>query len=272
MKILSIDVGIKNLAFCLFDTQDHCRIVKWDTVNIADQQCFTCDFVEKNNNACNKPAKFTKEHACYCAKHAKKQTYKIPPPDLKHSLLKKSTLQKLQDIAIKYNIQYEPKAKKAQLLDCISQHVDVHYFEPIETKKANEVNLFDIGVNIKDKFNLLFKDEHCIEYVIIENQIGPLAIRMKTVQGMLVQYFIMSTLNVQHIEFISSANKLKDCLPQDTEKYSDRKKLGIVKCLEMLHDSPDFAKHIAYFNSHKKKDDLADSFLQGMWFIRHTKL
>ena len=56
-------------------------------------------------------------------------------------------------------------------------------------------------------------------YVIIENQIGPLAIRMKTIQGMIVQYFIMSNLNVEHIEFISASNKLKDCDVKDKEKY-----------------------------------------------------
>ena len=29
---------------------------------------------------------------------------------------------------------------------------------------------------------------------------------------------------------------------------------------------------VNYFNTHKKKDDLADSFLQGMWFINNRKL
>ena len=41
MKILSIDVGIKNLAFCLFeksnDTQQF-KITKWDTVNISEKE------------------------------------------------------------------------------------------------------------------------------------------------------------------------------------------------------------------------------------------
>ena len=37
MKVLSIDVGIKNLAFCMFEKtleSTQFKITKWDTVNI----------------------------------------------------------------------------------------------------------------------------------------------------------------------------------------------------------------------------------------------
>jgi hypothetical protein len=94
---------------------------------------------------------------------------------------------------------------------------------------------------------------------------------MKTIQGMIVQYFIMSNLIVEHIEFISASNKLKDCDAKDKAKYSDRKKLGIAKCLETITNDFRFNEHIDYFNSHKKKDDLSDSFLQGIWFINNKK-
>jgi hypothetical protein len=103
--------------------------------------------------------------------------------------------------------------------------------------------------------------------VIIENQIGPLAIRMKTIQGMLVQYFVMCPVEVKHVEFISASNKLKDCDIKDKSKYSDRKKLGIAKCLETISTNSNFSSNLDYFNAHKKKDDLADSFLQGLWFL-----
>jgi len=38
MKILSIDVGIKNLAFCLFEKppgNNEYKILKWDVVNMV---------------------------------------------------------------------------------------------------------------------------------------------------------------------------------------------------------------------------------------------
>jgi hypothetical protein len=281
MKILSIDVGIKNLAFCLFDkspTAEQFKVTKWDVVNLSEEECLKCSFVElkaallEKNVICNKPAKFKKDNQCFCVKHSKKQQYQIPTSEQKPSFINKQKIAKLYEIADSYNIKYDPKIKKNDLAIIINEHIYTTYFETIESKKANEVDIFNIGLNIKNKFDNLFKDEGKIDYVIIENQIGPLAIRMKTIQGMIVQYFIMSNLNVQHIEFISASNKLKDCDVKDKEKYSDRKKLGIAKCLGILTTDFRFNEHVNYFTKHTKKDDLSDSFLQGLWFLKHNHL
>ena len=275
MKILSIDVGIKNLAFCLFDkspTAEQFKVTKWDIIDISEQEnTIICGFVEKNE-ICNKPAKFKKDDKCYCLKHSKKQQILIPTSEQKSSFINKQKIQKLYEIAESQNIKYEPKIKKADLIKLINEHINLKYFQTIESKKAADVDLFNIGLNIKTKFNKLFENEGKIDYVIIENQIGPLAIRMKTIQGMIVQYFIMSNLNVEHIEFISASNKLKDCDVKDKSKYSDRKKLGIAKCLELITTDFRFSEHVDYFNKHKKKDDLSDSFLQGIWFINNKKI
>lgn len=274
MKILSIDVGIKNLAFCLFEkshTYQNFKVTKWNTINLSEEETLNCSFIEKNT-ICNKPAKFKKADKCYCTKHCKKQQYQIPSAQQKSSFINKQKIAKLYEIANNYNINYDSKIKKIDLIKLINEHIQNQYFEIIENKKANEVDLFNIGINIKNKFNDIFKDETKIDYVIIENQIGPLAIRMKTIQGMIVQYFIMSNFNVQHIEFISASNKLKDCDAKDKEKYSDRKKLGIQKCLGILTIDVRFSEHINYFNGHKKKDDLSDAFLQGLWFINNKNI
>jgi hypothetical protein len=275
MKILSIDVGIKNLAFCLFNkspTAEHFKVTKWDIIDISEQEnTIICGFVEKNV-ICNKPAKFKKDDKCYCLKHSKKQQIQIPTSEQKSSFINKQKIQKLYEIAESHNIKYEPKTKKADLIKLINDYININYFQTIESKKAADVDLFNIGLNIKTKFNKLFENEGKIDYVIIENQIGPLAIRMKTIQGMIVQYFVMSSLNVEHIEFISASNKLKDCDVKDKSKYSDRKKLGISKCLELITTDFRFSEHVDYFNKHKKKDDLSDSFLQGIWFINNKKI
>jgi hypothetical protein len=288
MKVLSIDVGIKNLAFCLFEkTNDsqHFNIAKWDIINISEKEdTINCCFVDKNV-LCNKPAKFKNEDKCYCLKHSKKQQLQIPGCEQKPSFINKQKLQKLYEIADAHNIKYEHKVKKTDLVNLINEYINIHYFQNIESKKAADVDLFNIGINIKTKFNKLFENEGQIDYVIIENQISPIATRMKTIQGMIVQYFIMSNLNVSHIEFISAANKLKDFETKDKSenkenkegkniktKYSDRKKLGIEKCLEILTKDFKFNERINYFSQHKKKDDLADSFLQGIWFLNNKKL
>lgn len=284
MKILSIDVGIKNLAFCLFDKSpetNEFKILKWDIVSIAEQESLLCNAIDKNGK-CNKPATFQKNDTCYCGKHSKKY-FKVPTPEQKCSFINKQKIVKLYEITDKYNIQYDSKSKKLELANLINEYIELHYAKPVATIKAADVSLFNIGSNLNSKFNALFENENKIDYVIIENQISPIATRMKTIQGMIVQYFVMSAVTVSHIEFISASNKLKDlikptipdienkCIHTKTT-YSDRKKLGISKCLGIITTDSRFNEHIDYFNQHKKKDDLSDSFLQGIWFINNKNI
>ena len=271
MKILSIDVGIKNLAFCLFvksENNIHFTIKKWDIVNIAEQHTYKCCFTSKNK-ICNSEAKYKKNNLFFCLKHSKKHEFLIPTNELKPTFLNKQKLQKLHEIANKYNITHDNPIKKVDLLSLINEYIHNTCFEEIKNTNASNVDLINIGINIMHKFNDLFNEEDSIDYVIIENQISPIANRMKTIQGMIVQYFIMSKINVDNIEFISAANKLKDCIPKEKTNYTERKKLGIAHCLEILQTNIHFNERIDFFNNHKKKDDLADSFLQGMWFIKN---
>ena len=281
MKVLSIDVGIKNLAYCLFEINESnntISIIKWDSINISEQQFFHCIHIEKCI-PCNKPAKYMNNNKHYCLRHAKKQELQIPTIEQNPNFINKQSLQKLYEIANKHMIPLlndknttNNKIKKTELIQLINKYFTMHYFKEIETINASDVNLFDIGKNIKFYFNEIFANENIIDHVIIENQIGPSANRMKTIQGMLVQYFIMSSHQVKNIEFISSSNKLK-CI-SDTSiktKYLERKKIGIETCLKIITDEPIFNEFITYFKTNKKKDDLSDCFLQGYWFI-HKKL
>ena len=274
MKVLSIDVGIKNLAFCMFEKtleSTQFKITKWDTVNISEQDTFKCNFIDKTK-ICNKPAKYKKNFECFCLKHSKKQSFQIPTPDIKPNFIKKQKIQQLFEIANKFNIPYDKPIQKCDLITKINDYAYNNYFQEIATINASKVDLINIGANIKEKFNILFANEETIDYVIIENQISPIANRMKTIQGMIVQYFIMSEVFVDHIEFISASNKLKICNITEKLKYIDRKKLGISKCLEIISSDYNFNDQVDHFCSHQKKDDLSDSFLQGLWFITDRKI
>lgn len=275
MKILSIDVGIKNLAFCLFcnnDTTNHSFLIKkWNVVDLStsEEVVKKCCGKEKKG-PCLKPAKYTKNNQCFCIKHAKKEKYVLPSCDLKSSYINKQKLQKLIDIVAKYKIpSITEKPKKSDLVSLITDFAKDNCYEELVKTSAADVDLITIGKNIKLKFDNLFLEEANIDYVIIENQISPIANRMKTIQGQIVQYFIMSGINIANIEFISASNKLKEFESDDKTEYKDRKKLGIAKTQEIVQHNENFSNMLDYFNTHKKKDDLADSFLQGLWFIKN---
>ena len=87
--------------------------------------------------------------------------------------------------------------------------------------------------------------------------------------------------NVPQIEFISASCKLKlftDSMLDvskyvDATTYGDRKKAGITICRalgEMTLPPPastNYATWMPMFEKHKKKDDLADCFLQCLWRV-----
>ena len=116
---------------------------------------------------------------------------------------------------------------------------------------ANKANMIELGKKIfilfEKKFTMQFKE------VIIENQIGPSAIRMKNIQGMITMYFIQKG---SEVVYWNSGNKLRFMKMKTT--YKERKKLSILitNCIiKEFYPTHDISKH-------KKKDDLADCFLQ----------
>jgi hypothetical protein len=268
-------VGIKNLAFCLLaKKEEYYSIEKWDVINLAQQTETKCKEMDKNNQLCDKIAKFTKNGKCYCLKHSKKQDYQIPNSELKTNLNKKK-IQDLYDLAEKYKIAYTTPIKKNELISIINDYIHNTCFEQIESENASKIDLVTIGRNIQSKFDAILGEHlQSIDKVIIENQISPIANRMKTIQGMIAQYFIMKNNNIS-IEFVSSVNKLKDSTSnnetkiEDKMKYSDRKKKGIEKCLEIITNTHYYKSWEAFFSKHNKKDDLADSFLQGLWYVKN---
>ena len=280
MKILSIDVGIRNLSFCLFNMDNKDKntlsVLKWDNIDLTEKENNRCIFVgeKKNEGLCDKPAKFVKAGKCYCLKHSKKINFLQPAADLAPAFLNKQKIQKLIEIADKYKIKYEVQSKKADLIAKINEFALANCFSKIDKVNASKIDLVTIGRNIEHKFGEIL-GEHLptIGTIIIENQIGPIANKMKTIQGMLAQYFIMKNNDIT-IDFISATNKLKDFMPSNTENpekmdYKQRKKLGIQTCSNFVDNDGRFASWAVFLHKHQKKDDLSDCFLQGMWYIKH---
>ena len=84
MKILSFDVGIKNLAYCFIDDKD-LTIEDWGILNISiDPQCEHCN--KQTGQQCDKTAKVIDSNGLHlCSEHKQLKCYK----DTKKKAIKK---------------------------------------------------------------------------------------------------------------------------------------------------------------------------------------
>lgn len=298
MKVISFDVGIKNMAYCIFECSDTCKILKWDVLNLMEENvveppicsCINVLKTKKNiQKPCIKKAKYGKNGKYYCDKHAKETNqYIIRPNKYQGSQLNKNKLVDLNTIAMQHFIIDDTttdKRLKKDVLKMITEHFDKVCFDEItigKKKKASEIDLIDIGRNMKRRLDEI-PEVNEVDWVVIENQISPIANRMKTIQGMLAQYFIMNNPDTD-ISFISSSNKLKQFSfhkiekrePNQTEEitnknYKENKKNGVYYSLKLLEQNDNLNEWIETLNT-KKKDDLADSFLQGIWALRQKNI
>ena len=342
-NVISFDVGMKNLAYCLFqvgdndtnDTNDtnnlkHYKILRWEVINLCTPIIKKC--TKGGLQPCCEVAKYCKTFKTsddassaenenmiidyYCTKHAKKCNLKIPPSELDIKKIRTKKLVDIQSIIDKYNIppilhkshesltshmnkeaidltiplavvpSKRQKNTKEQMIEMIQSELDKNYLENIENVRADQIDLITLGKNMMtelDKFismpsylgehtehvgnmgGLGGLEKHKIDIVIIENQISTIASRMKTLQGMIAQYFIMRGTPV--IEFISAANKLKMFMTKKKTTYTERKIEIVEVTKELLEKLPQFKNYKGCLDKNKKKDDLADCFLQGIYYL-----
>ena len=133
-------------------------------------------------------------------------------------------------------------------------------------EKAAKVSNENIGKNIYREFNNLFTN-YKFDKILIENQIGKNAIKMKSIQGMIIMYFIMKDYEINNILSYNACHKLKPFIDNKKTTYNERKKISknITTCLCENYYDNDINN---YYKDFKKKDDLADCLLQCLDFIK----
>ena len=246
----------------------------------------------------------------YCLVHAKSSGKLLPTKELSSAALKKLKVDELGELCIKHGIQVLTNDKKADILAKVVAHFATRTLTPLiatKSKNANQIHLVEIGKRIKTQFDHVFS-KYYLTHVILENQISPIAGRMNTIQGMVSQYFIMRDRTDQlAIDFISSAGKLKGFVPDTLAKpsegvakdsttriedpttsvatrpseeptkgpantYKTHKRDGIAFCNQFMTANPGLATFRHVIDASTKKDDLADSFLQGIYFMRRENI
>ena len=256
MKVISIDPGLRNLAVCVLEgtSRQDIQIRHWEVIDILG---------EKNGVArplcfkCKKPAhwRFNEEDTFACTKHCPNKTGGITK-----TALNKKTLHILQCEVEQTGLQVTGK-KKADLVNALYTHYRSSTWRKFSgganIKHAPVLDLAGDIVSCLDRRHLIWSGAN---KVIFENQLDR---RMFAVQAMLHMYF---TARGYSCGGISASHKLSNIVTVDDRvtTYRGRKKTGIVHAEALAP-----AVNLPYFRTHKKKDDLADCFLQGLWYIEH---
>ena len=233
MLILSFDVGIKNLAYCLleYEPQKKTRLIKkWDIVNLS--------------------------------------YYDTSDPEMNYLLGNYKTMKigQLKETMSKYQLPTDQK--KPELLRTLEKYLIEKGF----LKK--KMSIQDTGIVMVSKLDQLpFLQE--AELVLIENQPSLKNPIMKSVQMLLYSYFLIRGMvdlkKVTDIKLISASNKLKKCTTIEkfkdrSKSYKDRKKLAVDYCHYLLEELEPIEQQ-DYFSGNCKKDDLADCYLQAMYYL-----
>ena len=291
--ILSFDVGVIHLSYCMMTKKEvngklNWHIIDWANIDLAKRDTMNCE--------CGKKASLSNmvdgimKH--YCKVHARKINTEIKPFEeyfkAVQSASKCNNLVKDNECGKKASYNYEDTClcttHAKNIYKGMGNASKMKSFKLKDSKKLNFDDVkYDLMMVLESKKNLLQAD-----YVVIENQPSFKNPRMKSIASTLYDYYLIrgiidketSKSNITQVKFMSPSNKLKLADDGDTKQlvkvksegvvdgkdskaYKLTKTLGIKYCSEMVSHLPEWLKH---FNSHKKKDDLADSFLQGAYF------
>jgi len=270
MKIASWDIGINNLAYCIMDNKN---IIKWDVIDILEDIrpiIYKCEGFLKNGNNCDKKASLYKtvdeNRHYYCGIHGKGLD-KIPKHELCQGINKSK----------------KPCKMKAHVYTNCGKYFCKKHIDQTEEEcqlyiTVNNISFFQRGKFLYNKLDKIKDDILDVDEVVIENQPVHKNPIMKSIQILLYGYYMLEGINknnrINEIHLLNATQKMKvydgpeiDCEIKDT--HEKNKYLAKEYCKYILKDNEEM---LNYFNKYNKKDDLADTYLQGLYFLKSNKI
>jgi hypothetical protein len=256
MKIVSFDVGLRNLAFCVLEgnSRHDVKIVHWDLIDVMAEsaghdaaKCFKC----------KKPANWMKhDGSLYCCKTHKPKGAGKPPTKMS---LNKKTIDELKTEGALHTI---TGTTKKELVDKLYNFYYANVWKRC-VKSAKQVSVVDLAEPIAQCLDSRRKLWEGADLVCFEQQPDK---RMLCVQAMLHMWYVCQGYKCKGV---SAIHKLTNMITVEdsTKTYKGRKNTGIIHAKELVPTE----ELKTFMMKHPKKDDLADSFLQGLWVLENKR-
>ena len=169
---------------------------------------------------------------------------------------------------------YKSKLDDSDMYLCTS-HSKNKCYDKVKKFKNPKNDIFHISQNLVEKLDEYDFCNRNISEVIVENQPSLKNPTMKSIQMIVYSYFLIngvcnSNSTINNLEMINARNKLKvykgePIVCDIKETYKRNKYLAIEYCGKMILDEEQ--KFIDLYDDSKKKDDLSDSYLQGIYYL-----
>lgn len=282
--ILSFDVGIINLAYCLFTKENNkLKILNWGIINLTDRETTKC--------YCGLKAFFFQNNNHYCKVHAKKCEIIKPFEDIFKNncdnkciyLVKDNCCNKKSKYFLDDNFYCNLHAKqKYKSLENLAK-VKKFKNKPVNGMNFDETKL-KLFQQLNEKKELLKAD-----IVLIENQPSMKNPTMKSISIAIYDFYMIRGLldkvpesNIKIVKFMNPSNKLKlvdngESIQvviykkelNESKAYKLTKELSVKYAKELVKSIPEW---FDFLNNQKKKDDLADALLQGLYYYEKNLL
>jgi hypothetical protein len=260
MRIVSIDIGIRNLSYAIIDSET-CKIEEWGLINLLKNEIKE----KKKCDECKSGIYFAYNYVelpkrlNLCKRHTKKyEVVKVSKLDKEYKEVnneKCGLCEKKGKVKIEENVY------------CTTHYNQKSKIKKIKTKKVN-CNTMPVKTILINQITVL-DDEYShfldCDKVLIERQPGKKK-RMEKVSNNLFSYFLIRGLlnkesSIKEVDYIDASSKLFIYPKKYKNTYKKRKKLSTFICGKYIKDTQEQCI-IDVFTKEKKKDDLADALLQ----------